>query len=155
MKAQIISFAMLLVAMVTTAQDCFWAKKGGGFYDDYGKGVVANPNGNIYITGYFGSSSLNFGDTVLYNQSIPGYTYSDIFLTKYDIAGNLIWAKDFGSALNEVSRAIAIDETDNFYITGFFTSDSLVCGSVVLYNDNSDPDPDFFVAKLDSNGNAI
>ncbi|MBI4946118.1 MAG: SBBP repeat-containing protein [Bacteroidetes bacterium] len=88
--------------MGSNAQNCFWAKKAGGGNYDFGTGIATNKAGNIYTTGYFQSSAISFGSTTLYNQSIPNSSNSDIFLAKYDLSGNLLWAKGWvGTRVNQ------------------------------------------------------
>src|SRR4051812_30404093 len=71
------------------------ANHAGGNEWEYGKNLVTDAYGNIYVIGYFASSFLTFGSTVLSNAGGSNYT-EDIFLVKYDSTGNVIWAKEAG-----------------------------------------------------------
>ncbi|MBI4946119.1 MAG: SBBP repeat-containing protein [Bacteroidetes bacterium] len=62
--------------------------------------------------------------------------------------------KGLGGNKSESSYAITTDASSNLYITGCFGSDSIIIGNVTLYNDFP-PYDEYFVAKLDSNGNGI
>jgi hypothetical protein len=70
----------------------------------------------------------------------------DIFLLKYDSAGNLIWAKTAGEVANDWANGIASDTAGNIFITGFFQLDSVIFETQVLNN------PGMFIVKYDSAG---
>jgi len=56
-----------------------WAKSTGGTNNDYGSSCTTDTGGNIIATGYFYSSTITFGTTVLTNAG-PG----DMFIAKLD-----------------------------------------------------------------------
>jgi hypothetical protein len=125
--------------------DVLWAKNIGGNFDDYGKSICTDINGNVYVTGNFRSDSLVFDSDTLINTSTG---LVDIFLAKYDSNGNFIWAKSFGGNSTDQSSSITIDENSNLYMTGYFYSDTLVFGNDTLYNGGYST----FIVKYDSNG---
>ncbi|MGC8927908.1 MAG: hypothetical protein ACP5QK_08280 [Myxococcota bacterium] len=55
-----------------------WSKGFGGDGGDYSYSVPVDTNGNVYGTGYFGSSSINFGGCT-FNSAGGG----DIYIFKY------------------------------------------------------------------------
>src|SRR6186713_2324999 len=56
---------------------------------EYMTSVAAGNNG-VYVTGYFDSAYLTFGTDTLFNSN-PNE--NDAFWARYDIDGNLLWAK--------------------------------------------------------------
>ncbi len=126
--------------------DWSWAKKAIGSGDEIAKGIVSDASGNVYVTGSFNSDSITFGSMTLTNAG-----GADIFIVKYDGAGNALWAHAIGGSANDASNSIAIDDTGNVFITGYFVSPSIIFGSVTLTN--ADP-VDVFIAKYNSAGNA-
>src|SRR2546427_3355375 len=70
-----------------------WAARAGSTFDDYSRGIAVDAAGNSYVTGSF-HDVVAFGSTNL--TSSGGF---DIFVAKYDNAGNVLWAQQAGSSL--------------------------------------------------------
>jgi hypothetical protein len=124
-----------------------WAKSIGGINYDAANSVVADASGNIYIAGYFSSPTIDFGSTTLTSAG----TY-DLFLSKFDAGGNVLWAKSVGGADDEGINAVAADASGNPYVTGYFESPSLTFGSTTLTNAGI---YDIFTVKFDDAGNVL
>lgn len=135
------------LAKYDSSGNVLWAKKAGGTGISLGSGVAVDFAGNAYITGLYDSSYVFFGnDTLSYNGT-------NIFLTKYDSSGNVLWAKCAGGvSVNASSTSVATDPFGNVYITGFFHSSNLIIGSDTLTNYGN---YNVFTAKYDSSGNAL
>lgn len=131
-----------------------WAKGATGASNEGGNNITLDASGNVYVVGTFNSSSLTFGTT-----TIALHSYDDIFVVKFDPSGNVLWAKDAGGAGNDIGQNIAVDNSGNTYITGYFASSSITFGSTTLTNTSggtgSAGTNDFFVAKYDASGNAL
>jgi len=131
-----------------------WSKRFGGSSSDYGSSVSVDSSGNVYITGYFHSSTIDFGGGALTNAggNCAGYLCDDIFLAKFDSNGNHLWSKNFGGSISDFGVSIAIDKVDNVYITGNFLSYIIEFGGSPLTNAGIS---NIFIAKFDSNGNHL
>ena len=92
-----------------------WARQFGGTNPDIAEGVTTDGFDNIIITGSF-EGTADFGDTTLTSAG-----EIDIFLAKYDMNGNLIWARRMGGLLSESGKEVATDDDDNIVVTGFYT----------------------------------
>lgn len=128
-----------------------WANLQGGVDDDQGTDMKVSGSGYIYLTGWFKSPSVTFNTATLVNSD-PSGIRKDIFITKYDTSGNEIWAKAVGSSADDVSLSTAVDENDDFYITGYYESPSLSFGNITINNSGY---IDMFLAKYNSSGNPI
>ena len=126
-----------------------WAKSAGGDHCDYGTGIAADVNGNCYVTGYYQSSSIVFGN---YTFFISGG--SDIFLIKYDGSGNQLWAKNTKGDQADWSTSVAVDKKGNSYLTGYFFSHVLNFGHDSVLN-SCGGHSYMFAVKYDSLGNSI
>lgn len=128
-----------------------WARSSMGAASDYSKSIASDNSGNIYITGSFVSSSVTFGSAVLTNQG----NLDDVFIVKYDSAGNAIWARSAAGNSNDYATGIATDVNGNVNITGFFGSDSIAFGSSTLINSGALGSGDLFIVQYDNNGNLL
>lgn len=126
-----------------------WAKTFGGAEGDIGNGIAADALGNVYITGSFASSTINFGTTTLTNAG----TGSDVFIVKLTSSGTEVWAKSAGGVGSDRGNAITVDLLGNIFTTGAFTSASINFGTGSLSNASSVND--FFIVKQDANGNTL
>ncbi len=99
----------------------------GGAGNDLGRGVAVDAFDNVYVTG----STDSFGAGL-----------SDIFLLKYDPAGEFQFSKTWGGTQNDHGSGIATDGSGNIYITGTTLSSGSKQQAVVLL-------------KYDSSGNLL
>jgi hypothetical protein len=135
--------------------NALWAKQGepnSELSGGEGNTVTTDKNDNVYITGCF-FDTLSFGSTTLID-AYGGYQYS-CFIAKYSSSGNVIWAKQTANTTINgdcTANAIVTDKENSIYITGSF-GDSVEFGSTILYNTQYPFSA--FLAKYDSNGNAI
>ena len=122
--------------------------RAGGAKAEEGMDIVMDLSGNVYVTGYFTSSSITFGSFTLINADNTGNT-SDMFVVKFDKNYNVIWAKRAGNPTrHDMGRSIAVDKNGNVLITGMFGI-SISFGSISIIGSNL---ADAFVVKYDQNG---
>jgi PKD repeat protein len=133
----------IFVAKLDSTGNWLWAKKAGGSSHDYGYSIAVDNSGHSYVTGSF-RGTAGFGSTTL--TSSGG---NDIFVAKLDSNGNWLWAKKAGGSSDDYGRSIAIDNSGNSYVTGYFPG-TAGFGSTTLTSSGGN---DIFVAKLDSSGN--
>lgn len=134
-----------------------WAQSAGGNGPDEALSIDVDEEGNSYITGFYGSTSISFGTTSFTNSNnIGGLSTTDIFLAKYDSIGNPLWARNdgvVGSATGQnYGEGVTINEDGNVFMIGFFTSPTISFGSNTLTNSGS---YNMFIVKYDSVGNPI
>ena len=114
-----------------------WIKQYGSSSNDRANAIASDTNGNIYLAGYSeGSmpSNNNLGKT-------------DIFITKFDSKGNLLWTKQIGTPSVDVAHGISIDENNNIYVVG------RTDGSINGYKNKGSYD--IVVVKLNKDGEQI
>jgi hypothetical protein len=107
----------------------------GAFESFAGNSLAFDAAGNLLVTGRTGGS--------LFANSRGGG--EDLFVAKYDIAGNLLWGKQFGSDEDEYIGGIATDADSNVYITGYTYGD--MAGQIGSY--------DFIIQKYTAEGNLL
>ena len=104
-----------------------WSKSFGVIGNDYGNSVSVDSLGNVYITGYFDSSTIDFGGGELKNAG-----RGDIFLAKFDSNGNHIWSKSFGVGEWDKSNSVSVDSLGNVYGIGYFYGSNIDFGGCPL-----------------------
>jgi Secretion system C-terminal sorting domain len=104
--------------------------------------------GNSYLTGTL-DDTVTFGVNTLYSSSNP-----TLFLIKYDINGNVLWAKNAiltTSSSSAYPYSVSTDKMGNAYVTGYF-NDTVSFGSYSIYSGNN---YSIFLAKYDTNGTVL
>ena len=121
-----------------------WAKSQGGVNWEWANHVTTDINGNAYISGWFSSPILDFGNNSLINNGSD-----DIFIAKYNPSGDVIWARSAGGSGSDEGRSVAIDFAGNIYVTGYFGDSTINFGNLTLTNSYPyGTVSDFFIAKL-------
>ena len=112
------NFADVFILKLATNGNFIWSKKMGGTGYDAGTFLKLDSLGNLFVTGWF-SDTCNFNPNgTPYNLSSSGFY--DIFISKLDTTGNLVWAKKIGGPGYDFGFSIAIDATGNVCLTGVF-----------------------------------
>ena len=138
----------MFIAKFDSAGNTLWADDGAGSGYDYGFSIALDAKSNAYVTGFFGSSSIIFGNTTLNNVGAD-----DVFLVKYDSSGNALWAKQAGGSDYDYGIDVAVGEDQSATITGYDQSQIISFGNETLTNAGSGFD--FFLVKYDSSGNVL
>ncbi len=128
-----------------------WAKQSvtqdnSGFDEAFS--VATDDAGDAYITGMY-------YDTIVFdNYSLhAAHKYPNMFLVKYDSAGNVLWAnqtKPLDTAII-YGTSVATQYNKDVYVTGYFR-DSVVIGNDTLKNTGG---PGLYLAKYNPNGNLM
>jgi hypothetical protein len=128
-----------------------WAVMGSGDYGQEPKAVAVDNMGNVYMTGRYGSPTLNLAPMNIPNSGATGT--DDYFLVKYDATGLIKWVHTIGGPGNEQGMAVSLDASGNIYVAGRYTSPTLLSGS--LTNNSNTGLADIFVLKYNSSGNVV
>jgi len=147
------SFSNFFIAKYSPTGNVLWAKAPviADSTNAYGYGVRTDNTGNVYVTGKFYGDSIIFDNVTLRIKSAPG---EGIFVVEYDSSGNLVWAKMTDGNPGAAPFGIAVNESNDAFVTGYFTGDSLTWGTSSGYSLGS-LNSNAFIAKLDRNGNAL
>jgi len=104
---------------------------------------------NIYVCG-------GFENTAYYGPySITSNGEWDAFIFKMDKDGNWLWAKNIGSNKTDRANSIAIDVSDDVYITGEYRNPMIFPGAIASNGSDTlshKQKRDIFVAKMNSQG---
>jgi len=113
-------------------------------------GITSDADGNIYIIGKF-SENVVFGDETN-SVSLSSVGSYDIFISKYNSANELIWAKSIGSSDADYSSALHLDEQGNIFVSGAYGDDVTFFDDTNPITINSNGSDDMFFAKYNNDG---
>jgi hypothetical protein len=123
----------------------------GGNGSDAGNGIAVDSSGRAYVVGQ--TTSTNF--PVLNALQNVNSGQSDAFVSLLSASGNqLVYSTYLGGSGNDQGQAIAIDSSDNAYITGSTTSINFPTVGA-LQSSFGGGGEDAFVAKINSAGQAL
>jgi hypothetical protein len=121
--------------------------------------ITTDASNNIFMTGYF-QTVLNPTDfdpgSGVFNMSVPANNILDMYVMKWDAAGNFVWAKSIGGNNNDYGFGLAADAAGDLYITGRYLSqvvdfDPGAGNTSFATNGNCD----IFILKLNASGNFV
>lgn len=157
MKKILLTVCCIFSLYIVSAQEPTfeWAKKMGSTSDDYGQAIAIDKFGNVYITGSFtGTADFDPGNGQFLLTNTSNYEF-DIFISKLDAAGNFIWAKKIGGALNQSGNAMTLDKSGNILITGAFEGTVDFNPDAGTFNLSASGYNDIYILKLNQSGNFI
>lgn len=165
---QSIFFILVFTAANAQGYSYSWANvmgfAGSPGQEETGYDIVVDNAGSMYITGqYYGIFDFDPGPGVA-NTDAPNNANSNIFICKYDNAGNFVWLKTLNNANTNLKRGVSlrVDSKNNLLVTGYFNG-------VVDFNPSPAVGDTFiqratnasisvkrgFILKLNSNGDFI
>ncbi|GAB1453310.1 hypothetical protein MASR2M47_33660 [Draconibacterium sp.] len=141
----------IFILKLTASGNFVWAKGFGGSASlggDSGNSIVLDNQGYLYTTGsYVGSGDFNPGVGELILTPVG---FVDMFISKFDTAGNFVYAKTFGSTPNGFTngQSLIADASGNVFCTGYFQNTTDFNPGSGEFNLVSKGGEDIFILKL-------
>jgi hypothetical protein len=137
-----------------------WVKQFGGILsDDEVNTVKTDIHGNVYSSGYFGNTTVDFNPNAgVFNLTAInqfGAGCLDAFIMKMDSTGSFLWAKQIGGPHCENAQSMCLDTAGNVYTTGFFGDPCDFDPGPSYYALPFTWTPGQFISKLDKNGSFL
>jgi hypothetical protein len=126
-----------------------WARCPKESYNAQVSDISIDSKDNCYLIGKF-NGNIQFDSIALSNPIGGDY---DIFVVKYNAAGNVKWAKSIGGSDDDLGEGITTCN-ENMYITGTFESSSLNFWNTVALHLGQSSTKDIFIAKFSGIHNA-
>jgi gliding motility-associated-like protein len=139
----------MFLAKYNTTGGLVWIKAAnnkGDSSNNAGASVITDTLGNIYVTGNF-YDSVEIGATMLRGDS------ENMFLVKYDSAGNVLWAvqSECRPHAQITSTSVSADRYGNAYITGNITDTAILANNTLKSNKYGS----LFIAKYNALGSPL
>lgn len=130
MKIFCLYFILLLISFqIINGQTTIFSESIYGNGDEEIISSAVDNLGNVYYLGNYSSTTINFNNGISLN-SLGG---NEIFLAKYNSFGICQWAERiYGN--NCFATDIAIDNSGNIFICGFFTSSTINFNNGIFLN---------------------
>ncbi len=138
-----------LIRAAVAAQSLYlWANRFGDTDNDYGNSIaVTDDDHYVYVTGSFD------GSTKIGNDNFISKGVRDIFITKLNSDGQVIWSKQAGGLNYDSATAVCVDHEGNAYITGSCMQTAMF--GITVPNMDIANSPYCFIAKYSANGSGV
>jgi hypothetical protein len=143
----------VFVSKLDAAGNFVWARGIGGTGDDSGNALAVAADGSIYTTGSFWYTADFDPGPGTFNLTSAGY--EDVFISKLDSGGNIVWARRLGGTSQDYSDALAVTSDGSVYTTGSYAGTADFDPGAGIFNLTSAGSFDVFVSKLNSSGNFV
>ena len=110
----------VFISKFDSSGNYLWTKTFGGNGREVGQSTAFDSGGNIYSLGYF-NVTVDFdpSDDGVANLTSAGG--NDMFISKFDSSGRLLWVKRIGSTGSDGAAQVAFDRSGSLYFTGYFS----------------------------------
>jgi hypothetical protein len=122
-----------------------WSLKIGGEDYDYVSKTICDAEGNVIIAGYF------YGTTRIGQDLYTSYGSQDIFVAKFNSAGDFLWSFRAGGQMADYVAGLALDAGRNIVITGYFYGDMAFGDTIISALAGSD----IYLAKFNADGDLL
>ncbi len=136
----------------------------GGSGLDQGNGVAVDASGNAYVAGVTTSKASTLGFTIPSGAYQPNCKLDslsvcegDAFVAKFSLSGapSLVYFTYLGGSLADSAAGVAVDASDNIYLTGSTTSTDFPVSGAVFQTTYGGGNADAFVTELNSAGSEL
>lgn len=146
-EGQIHEITQSCIETCNSSQSFSWAVQAGSSnLSDDAEDLAIDNSGNLYMTGDI-QGSANFGNGII--LTTPSNA-PDIFVSKHNSAGQILWANNYGNTDQDKGYAINTDSDGNIYVAGYFEN-TVTFGAYTLTT-NVPNDYAAFIIKLNSSG---
>ncbi len=127
-----------------------WARQIDGSPGAEGYDLAVDDFGYLYTVGFFkGILDVDPGPAIL---NIASAGELDVFISRWDTAGNFLWAKTIGGLRDDIGSEVAVDKKGGVYLTGSFGDTVDFDPGPVVHQLTSPLYYQGFLLRLDSSG---
>ena len=120
----------IFIIKYNSSGQALWATSCGGTSTDQGNSITTDKDNNVYVTGNFiGIMTIKqYASAPSGGGAVGLSTYGtltssggpDIYIIKYNLLGQALWATSSGSSSTDQGNSITTDKDNNVYVTGNF-----------------------------------
>ena len=105
----------VFVAKFNTSGVRQWITQFGTANDDVATAITVDSLANVYVAG--GTYGSLFGANA--DNTATAGTTSDLFATRINAAGSIIWTRQMGTIFNDMAFGVVTDPVGNVFVTGY------------------------------------
>ena len=140
----------IYISKFNTAGDFIWAKQLGANRSDNAGFIESDKRGNVYMTGYFRSDSLDFDPGPQQHFIKRRGSWSDGYLLKLDSLGDFKFVKQIVGVSNDDIYSLSLNKQENIYVCGTYSNQCIVDLDTI-----SKPGRNMFVSLFNNTGNLL
>lgn len=151
----------VFITKMTASGSLVWTKTFGGAFDDLGKAIKVDADGNVFVAGEF-KGQVDFNPDAaqffLNSGAVTSGNGINSFIVKFGPTGNFLFAKAFVGSHNQEMNDLAIDAAGNIYTTGSYKGLNSFAvdfdpgnGTFFIPAQNDDA----FIVKLENDGDFV
>jgi hypothetical protein len=142
----------IFILKLDASGNFIWVKQIGGSGVDDLNAMTIDATGNVYFVGTFNGTCDFDPSASTFNLSSNGAR--DVFVSKIDNNGSLVWARSMGGTGQDYGYGITLDITNNVYVVGEYVNTvDFDPSTSASYTATSNGGKDAFILKLDPVGN--
>lgn len=146
----------MFIVKLDNQGNLIWVKAIVGDSNEFSTDIKVDENGNVYSCGIFYGTADFDPSAGTFNLSSTKASTTDMFITKFDFNGNLLWVKSFGDSLDDTGYRLAIDAIGNVYCVGWFYGTINFDQGASNFSISTDQgNRNGFILKLDATGNFV
>lgn len=136
-----------------SANNLVFAKQMGGVNNDYGNGIAVGDEGSVAVIGtFYGTADFDPSTNVC---DLTSTGSSDVFVSKLDSSGSLVWARGIGGTNSDAGYDVAVTNNGDVCIIGTYQGLSDFDPGADVFGLTGVGGTDVFVSELDSGGNFL
>ena len=140
------------IAKYDSGGNYIWAHHIGGRGIDKPLNIVFSPDSSFYLNGNY-TDTANFSTNPLEEELLIAQNFSDAFVAKYDLQGQLIWLRGFGGASTESANELIVLDDQSIIVSGDFSVNvEFVPGGETITDQNGN---DIILTRYDVDGNLV
>ena len=144
------TIADIFIQKLNANGELIWAKKAGATAADEANTIAIKGN-EVFTAGYF-NGTVDFDFSTAGATNLKSNGGRDIFVSKYDLDGKLIWVKQIGNTKDETARQLEIDKYKNIYLSGTFNNSAGTTTDFMGKPMGTSGSNDAFCIKFDTQG---
>ena len=144
------------IAKYNTSGVVQWAARVAGTSSDEGQGISVDSNGNVYVTGFYSSSTLTLynADGTAFGTTLSRTGNNDAFIAKYNTNGVVQWATKVAGTSYDFAHGISVDDNGDVHVCGTYSSTTLTLYNAdgTAFGTTLSNSSSTFIAKYNTNG---